>query len=181
MRLCGRYCRLMATGKRQTVVTVAIAREMSAFRRANRTRGHAASGGLIRSHCLAVELHEQYERDNDIPLRIAGGRAPVSPRGKLCGRYQSTPAGRSEAAKDEQTEMRYPIRASEFANRRQRPCLLRCTTVIRTTPPHPGADRATAPEIIDNEHHSSACPTGRLILRPPRPNDCPSSEILCRR
>ena len=39
-----------------------------------------------------------------------------------------------EAAQDEHTEMRYPIRASEFANRRlQRPCLLRCATVIRTT------------------------------------------------
>jgi transposase len=31
VRLCGRYRRLMANGKRQTVVTVAIAREMSAF------------------------------------------------------------------------------------------------------------------------------------------------------
>ena len=60
-----------------------------------------------------------------------------------------------EAAQDEHTEMRYPIRASEFANRRlQRPCLLRCATVIRATPPHPGADRTIAPRIIDNEHQT---------------------------
>jgi transposase len=31
LRLCGRYRRLMAAGKRQTVVTTAIAREMAAF------------------------------------------------------------------------------------------------------------------------------------------------------
>ena len=31
MRLCGRYRKLMANGKRQTVATVAIAREMAAF------------------------------------------------------------------------------------------------------------------------------------------------------
>ncbi len=31
LRLCSRYRKLMASGKRQTVVTVAIAREMSAF------------------------------------------------------------------------------------------------------------------------------------------------------
>src|SRR5215211_4438790 len=31
VRLCGRYRRLMAAGKRQTVVTTAIAREMAAF------------------------------------------------------------------------------------------------------------------------------------------------------
>ena len=31
LRLCARYRRLMATGKRQTLVTTAIAREMSAF------------------------------------------------------------------------------------------------------------------------------------------------------
>jgi len=31
VRLCGRYCKLMARGKRQTVVTTAIAREMAAF------------------------------------------------------------------------------------------------------------------------------------------------------
>ena len=30
-RLCGRYRKLMAAGKRQTVVTTAIAREMAAF------------------------------------------------------------------------------------------------------------------------------------------------------
>jgi hypothetical protein len=31
LRLCARYRRLMAAGKRQTVVTTAIAREMAAF------------------------------------------------------------------------------------------------------------------------------------------------------
>ena len=31
VRLCGRYRRLMAAGKRQTVVTTAVAREMAAF------------------------------------------------------------------------------------------------------------------------------------------------------
>ena len=31
VRLCARYRRLMAAGKRQTVVTTAIAREMAAF------------------------------------------------------------------------------------------------------------------------------------------------------
>src|ERR1700759_4232903 len=31
VRLCARYRRLMATGKRQTLVTTAIAREMAAF------------------------------------------------------------------------------------------------------------------------------------------------------
>jgi transposase len=31
VRLCGRYRKLMARGKRQTVVTIAIAREMAAF------------------------------------------------------------------------------------------------------------------------------------------------------
>jgi transposase len=31
VRLCGRYRKLMARGKRQTVVTTAIAREMAAF------------------------------------------------------------------------------------------------------------------------------------------------------
>jgi transposase len=31
VRLCGRYRKLMAAGKRQTVVTTAIAREMAAF------------------------------------------------------------------------------------------------------------------------------------------------------
>jgi transposase len=31
VRLCGRYRKLMANGKRQTVTTVAIAREMAAF------------------------------------------------------------------------------------------------------------------------------------------------------
>ena len=31
LRLCARYRRLMAAGKRQTVVTTAIAREMTAF------------------------------------------------------------------------------------------------------------------------------------------------------
>ena len=31
LRLCGRYRRLIAAGKRQTVVTTAIAREMAAF------------------------------------------------------------------------------------------------------------------------------------------------------
>jgi len=31
VRLCARYRRLMATGKRQTLVTTAIAREMAAY------------------------------------------------------------------------------------------------------------------------------------------------------
>jgi transposase len=31
VRLCGRYRKMMARGKRQTVVTTAIAREMAAF------------------------------------------------------------------------------------------------------------------------------------------------------
>jgi hypothetical protein len=31
LRLCGRYRKLMARGKRQTVVTTAVAREMAAF------------------------------------------------------------------------------------------------------------------------------------------------------
>ena len=72
LRLCSRYRKLMASGKRQTVVTVAIAREMSAFlwaigQRCSRCRQpdqeaavehfHIRSKGLTASHpcCASLE------------------------------------------------------------------------------------------------------------------------------
>ena len=55
VRLCARYRRLMAAGKRQTVVTTAIAREMAAFLWADRPRDPTALGRLKahKAHGLA--------------------------------------------------------------------------------------------------------------------------------
>lgn len=63
----------------------------------DRTGSRAASGELTGSHSFGHQLQgEKKQRQLRPLLRIAGGRAPVgNPRGQLCGRYQSTPAGRS--------------------------------------------------------------------------------------
>ncbi len=61
-----------------------------------------------------------------------------------------------EAAPDEHTEMRYPIRASEFANRRlSGPASCVAQQPPAPSPCTPGADRAAVPNMIDNEHQSA--------------------------
>ena len=56
LRLCSRYRKLMASGKRQTVVTVAIAREMSAFLWAIGSYGSTAAAAVQPRPAVASQV-----------------------------------------------------------------------------------------------------------------------------
>jgi hypothetical protein len=58
VRLCGRYRKLMARGKRQTVVTTAIAREMAAFLWATVAKVPAAQRVECQRRALAMRLSQ---------------------------------------------------------------------------------------------------------------------------
>ena len=84
VRLCGRYRKLMARGKRQTVVTTAIAREMSAFLSATVAKGPPAArlecqrrGSGTRSHRWMVRFTDPQNEvtDNDKTLEVSLGGA----------------------------------------------------------------------------------------------------------
>ena len=84
LRLCGRYRKLAARGKRQAIVTVAIAREMAAFLwaigREVEPRPAARSG----AGASAPHVTEGGRNETDILLRIAGGRATVGNPRDIC-------------------------------------------------------------------------------------------------
>ena len=85
VRLCARYRRLMAAGKRQTVVTTAIAREMAAFlwaigREIQPARPHRAE--RAHGHCGGPDQFGLTSAFAQHKARGLGGESSY----KLCGR-----------------------------------------------------------------------------------------------
>ena len=117
LRLCSRYRKLIAA-------------ENSNRRHRNRTGnvsvplGYRASGRAYPSPDRSrkptfIAFNRRTNTNADIIVAHSWRQGPGGePSRMLCGRQASTPAARSEAAPDEHTEMRYPTRASEPANRR---------------------------------------------------------------
>ena len=107
LRLCGRYRKLMARGKRQGVVTAAIAREMAAFLWAIGREVEPQPRQLISRTGSATHRRRPIRPDQHILLRIAGGRAPAGePSRRTVWPTAVDARWQTEAAPDEHTGMR---------------------------------------------------------------------------
>ena len=115
-----------------------------------------AAGGLmftLRPRCRTIRALSCSD-----PIHIVhdGGQdhGRATPKGRFVAGQRPTPAGKTGNGPDEQSEMRYPTRASELDHRRLPFCLPPCTITLLSHPYRKVGEGLRMRKTIDNGHQS---------------------------